>query len=146
MSLTVDSLTPETISPEIAAAPSGHRVLVIDDSVLIREAAKVALGAIGGWSVLTAASGQEGIAVAESEQPDAIVLDVVMPGMDGIAVAVCLRAAPATGSLPIVLLTAKDRPEDRERFRRLPVAGVIAKPFDVASLADELAALLGWPT
>jgi CheY-like chemotaxis protein len=119
-------------------------VLVIDDSALIREAAKVALATIGGWSVLTAASGEEGIAVAEAEHPDAILLDVVMPGLDGIAVAERLHTGPATSSIPVALLTAKDNPEDRESFRRIPVVGVIAKPFDIAGLAGELAALLGW--
>jgi CheY-like chemotaxis protein len=128
-----------------AGAPS-RNILVIDDSALIREAAKIALGTIGEWRVVTAVSGEEGIERAVSERFDAILLDVVMPGMDGIAVAERLYATPATSSLPIVLLTAHDRLEDSERFRCVPVAGVIAKPFDVAGLSQQVAELVGWPT
>lgn len=129
---------------EIPSVSSARRVLVIDDSVLIRAAVKVALGTIGGWRVITAASGEHGIALAESERPDAILLDVVMPGLDGIAVAERLNATPRTSSFPVVLMTAKDRLEDRESFARLPVAGVIGKPFAIAGLARELATLLEW--
>jgi CheY-like chemotaxis protein len=117
---------------------------VIDDSALIREAATIALEAVGGWGVLTAASGEEGLALAASERPDAILLDVVMPGMDGIAVVERLHAASSTRSLPVVLLTAKNQPEELDRLRRLQVAGIIAKPFDVARLSAQLGSLLGW--
>jgi two-component system alkaline phosphatase synthesis response regulator PhoP len=134
----------DTFPSATPAAAPGRDILVIDDSVLIREAAKVALGTIGGWRVLTAASGEEGLALASSEQPDAILLDVVMPDMDGIAVAESLQARTSTRSLPVVLLTAQDRPEDQRRLQRLPVIGMIAKPFDVANLSSQLAALLGW--
>lgn len=127
------------------AMPPGRNILVIDDSALIREAAKIALGTIGGWRIVTAVSGDEGIERAVSEQFDAILLDVVMPGMDGIAVAERLHAIPATGSPPIVLLTAHDRLQDSARFRRISTAGVIAKPFDVSDLSRQVAALLGWP-
>jgi CheY-like chemotaxis protein len=117
---------------------------VIDDSVLIREAAKIALGTIGGWQITTAASGEEGIERALSERLDAILLDVVMPGVDGLAVAERLHGIPATSSLPIVLLTAHDRLGDSERFQRLEIAGVVAKPFDISGLSREVATLLGW--
>jgi|HubBroStandDraft_6_1064221.scaffolds.fasta_scaffold05385_3 CheY-like chemotaxis protein len=127
-----------------AAAPS-RTLLVIDDSALIREAAKIALGTIGGWRVVTAVSGEEGIERAVSERFDAILLDVVMPGMDGIAVVERLHAIPATGLLPILLLTAHDRLQDSERFRRVTVAGVIGKPFDISGLSRQIAVLLGWP-
>ena len=139
--------TPAHASPgeTLTAAPT-RNVLVIDDSALIREAAKIALGAIGGWRIVTAACGEEGIERACSERFDAILLDMVMPGLDGIAVAERLHGIPATGSLPIVLLTAHERLEDSERFRRAPVVGVIAKPFDISELSRRVAELLGWPT
>jgi two-component system, OmpR family, alkaline phosphatase synthesis response regulator PhoP len=140
MSSPVDALSAEARSSEASAA---RRVLVIDDSALIREAARVALETEG-WEVLVAESGEQGIAVAESVRPDAILLDVVMPGMEGVEVAERLQAKPVTSSTRVVLLTGRDRPEDRERFERLPVAGVIAKPFDIGGLASELAAILGW--
>ena len=67
-----------------------------------------------------------------------------MPGMDGITVAERLHADPATSSLPIILLTAYDRPEDSERFRNIPIAGVIGKPFDISDLSRQVATLLRW--
>ena len=117
---------------------------MIDDSALIREAAKIALGTIGGWRISTAASGEEGIERAVSGRFDAILLDVVMPGMDGIAVAERLHAIPATSLLPIILLTAYDRLEDNLRFRNAPVAGIIEKPFNISDLAGQIVTLLGW--
>ena len=132
------------IIPEIPAATSNRSILVIDDSALIREAAKIALDAIGGWRIVTASRGEEGIERAVAERFDAILLDVEMPGMDGIAVAERLHELPATRALPIVLLTAHDRREDRERFRHAPVAGVIQKPFQLSDLARQIGALLGW--
>ena len=123
---------------------ASRRVLVVDDSSLIREAAKIALASLGGWDVLCAEGGEEALALAAAELPDAILLDVVMPGMDGIEVAERLAGTPGARACPIVLLTARDRPEDHELFGRLPIAGVITKPFDVAALADQLAETLGW--
>jgi two-component system, OmpR family, alkaline phosphatase synthesis response regulator PhoP len=136
---------PADIAPieTLVAAPI-RKILVIDDSALIREAAKIALGGIGGWQIATAASGEEGIERAVSERFDAILLDVVMPGMDGIAVAESLHAIPAMRSLPIVLLTADDRLEDDERLGRTPIAGVIAKPFKISNLSFQVTELLAW--
>jgi CheY-like chemotaxis protein len=119
-------------------------VLVIDDSALVREAARVALETIGGFDVSVAESGEQGIELAEAERPDAILLDVVMPGLDGIAVAERLSALPATSSSAVVFLTGGDRPEDRQRCESVAASGVIAKPFEIERLAGELASLLGW--
>jgi two-component system, OmpR family, alkaline phosphatase synthesis response regulator PhoP len=121
-----------------------RQILVIDDSALVREAAKIALGRIGGWQVITADSGEQGISQALSQRPDAILLDVVMPGMDGIAVAEALNGMPSLRSVPILLLTADDRIESSESFRLISVAGVINKPFDIAGLSREVTARLGW--
>jgi CheY-like chemotaxis protein len=122
-----------------------HRILVVDDSALIREAAKLALSTIGGWQTVTASCGEEGIERAVSGGFDAILLDVEMPGMDGIAVAERLQAIPATGALPIILLTAHQQIEESPRLRGVSVAGAIAKPFEMSDLAREVAALLEWP-
>jgi CheY-like chemotaxis protein len=135
----------DTSSAETLTAIPTRKILVIDDSALIREAAKIALGTIGGWRIATAASGEEGLERAVPERFDAILLDLVMPGMDGIAVAERLRATPATSATPIILLTAHDRLEDSERLQRVPVAGVIPKPFGISELSLEVAELLGWP-
>jgi two-component system, OmpR family, alkaline phosphatase synthesis response regulator PhoP len=140
-------LPDDLASSRPAAHVRGSRphVLVIDDSALVREAARVALEAIGGFHVTTAESGEQGIELAQAERPDAILLDVVMPDLDGFAVAERLTALPATSSSPVVFLTGGDRPEDRERYERVAVAGVIAKPFEIDRLASDLASLLGWP-
>jgi CheY-like chemotaxis protein len=129
---------------DTSAGEHSRTILVIDDSVLIREAAKIALGTVGGWAVTTAVCGEEGIERALSEHFDAILLDVVMPGMDGIAVVERLQAIPATSSLPIVLLTADDQLHANERFQRISPAGIIPKPFDISGLALQVATLLGW--
>jgi CheY-like chemotaxis protein len=144
MSFPPKSPPAETLPTEALAAPSSRKILVIDDSILIREAAKIALGTIGGWQITTASCGEEGIERALSERPDAILLDVVMPGIDGLTVAERLHVIPATSSLPIVLLTAHDRLDDSERFLRLSIAGVLAKPFDISGLSREVSTLLGW--
>jgi CheY-like chemotaxis protein len=123
---------------------ASRRILIVDDSSLIREVAKLALSTVEGWEVLTASSGEEGIMRARDDQPDAVLLDVVMPGLDGVATAERLAASPDTQAIPIVMLTAADRAQDRERMRRLPVAGVIAKPFELSALASQLAAVVGW--
>jgi len=96
------------------------------------------------WEVRCTASGEEAVALAAAEPPDAILLDVEMPGMDGPATVAALRAQPITARTPIVFLTAHDDPGELARLRALDVAGVLAKPFDVGTLGDELADLLRW--
>lgn len=120
-------------------------VLVIDDEDDIREVAQVSLEALGGWNVLTASSGTQGIERAVSDQPDAILLDVMMPGMDGPTTFQKLQAEEGTRRIPVIFLTAKVQAADRQRFADLGVAGVIAKPFDPMTLAGDIAALLKWP-
>lgn len=119
-------------------------VLVIDDEDDIREVAQVSLEALGGWNVLTASSGDQGIQRAASDKPDAILLDVMMPGMDGPTTFQKLQAEEATRNIPVIFLTAKVQAADRQRFAHLGVAGVIAKPFDPMTLASDMAALLNW--
>ncbi len=122
------------------------RILIVDDEDHIREVAATTLELIGGWEVLTAENGLEGIARAEAEQPDAILLDVMMPDLDGPSAFARLQAAPVTSHIPVILLTAKVQPSDRDRLRGLGVQGVIAKPFDPVTLPTEVAETLGWET
>lgn len=132
-----------TVSPGQSHTPS-RRILVVDDDDLLLEVAQMSLEVVGGWAVVTASRAQDGIVRARAEHPDAIVLDVMMAGMDGPTAAKALRADPATADIPIVLLTAKVQTADRDAFAGLPVAGVLAKPFDPMRLPADLAALLGW--
>jgi CheY-like chemotaxis protein len=121
-----------------------RRVLVVDDDPLLREVAQAALHLVGGWEVSTAQSGQQAQQQALAERPDAILLDVMMPGVDGPSTVAALRADPATSDIPIIFLTAKMTAEHQQEWRSLRLAGVIPKPFDPMTLANDMAALLGW--
>ena len=117
---------------------------MVDDEADIRIVASVALGKVGGHDVLLAASGEEALALARAERPDAIVLDVMMPGMDGPSTLEALLADPSTAGIPVVFLTAKGQAAERLRLGELGARGVIAKPFDPMTLSDEVAGAMGW--
>jgi CheY-like chemotaxis protein len=119
-------------------------VLIIDDDDDIREVAQLSIELGAGWRVLAAASGVDGASLAAAEHPDAILLDVMMPGLDGPATLERLQSIAATRSIPVIFLTAKARASERERLASLAVAGVLSKPFDPVSLPGQIADLLGW--
>jgi len=119
-------------------------LLVVDDDESIREVATMSLGLVGGWQVVTAHHGAEGLAQTERHHPDAVLLDVMMPGMDGIATFSRIRENPETADIPVILLTAKIYPGSRQEWDGLPVSGVISKPFDPMTLPGQIAELLGW--
>jgi CheY-like chemotaxis protein len=123
---------------------SSKQILVIDDEDDIREVAKLSLELVGGWEVLEAHSGAEGLATAQAEAPDAILLDVMMPEMDGAATFQKLQENPTTQKIPVIFMTAKVQAADRQRFRNLGVTSVIAKPFDPVQLPAQVSAALGW--
>ncbi len=123
---------------------TNKRILVIDDDEDIQDVALVALEVVGGWEVITASSGSEGIRLAEIERPDAILLDVMMPDLDGIATLEQLKANPATQAIPVIFLTAKVQSGDRDRFAQLDIVETIAKPFKTMLLAQQVAAILAW--
>jgi CheY-like chemotaxis protein len=123
---------------------SSRRVLIIDDEDDIREVAQVSLELVGHYQVSTAASGREGLVRARDLQPDAILLDVMMPDLDGPATLVELRADPATRDIPVLFLTAKTQTAERTRLAALGAAGVLTKPFDPLRLPTEVAAALHW--
>lgn len=120
------------------------RILVIDNEQYIQEVAKICLETVAGWEVLTASSGKEGISKAEADQPDAILLDVMMPDMDGPTTFQHLQANPATQQIPVILLTAKIQASDRRRYTELGMKAAIAKPFNPLELAGQVAAALDW--
>jgi CheY-like chemotaxis protein len=119
-------------------------VLIVDDESDIREVAQVSLEMMGGWQVITSESGRDGLAKAKSAQPDVILLDVMLPDMDGPTTFQNLQADPETSHIPVIFLTAKIQPADRMRFNNLGVTAVIAKPFDPINLAGQVAEALGW--
>ncbi|GAA2722913.1 response regulator [Cellulomonas aerilata] len=119
-------------------------VLVVDDEPDIRELVRAALEHLAGWRVLVASGGQEALALAAAEQPEAILLDVMMPGMDGPEAARRLGEDPRTRTIPVVMLTAKAMSVPDVTADPGPVVGVLAKPFDVLTLAGEVEQILGW--
>jgi CheY-like chemotaxis protein len=122
---------------------AAKRILVIDDEERIQEVVQTCLEILSGWEVLTVGSGEEGLLKAKTQQLDAILLDISLPEMDGLAIFQRLQENPATQSIPVVLLTAKVQPADRAKFSQLGVAGVIIKPFDPMQLASQVASALG---
>lgn len=121
------------------------RVLVIvDDDPDIREIATLSLEMVQGWTVIAVSSGAEALTVVAREGPDAVLLDVMMPGQDGPATLAALRAQEGTRDVPVVFLTAKAQVRERADLEALGAAGVLAKPFDPMTLGAQLAAVLGW--
>jgi CheY-like chemotaxis protein len=128
----------------VEESPVPHKVLIIDDEDDIREVAALSLESVAGWDVVTANSGSQGVARAMEHQPDAILLDVMMPGMDGPSTFRELRKHPITAKIPVLLLTAKVQSSDQRRFADLGVQAVLFKPFDPLTLSDQIAVVLGW--
>ncbi len=121
-----------------------RRILIIDDEDDIREVAALSLETVAGWTVCTANSGITGMQTAMTEQPDAILMDVMMPSMDGPTTFRQMQCTPGLSHIPVLLLTAKVQGVDQRRFAGLGVSGVLFKPFDPLTLADQMAAALGW--
>jgi len=121
-----------------------HRVLIIDDEDDIREVAALSLEATAGWTIYTASCGRDGIDVALEQKPEAILMDVMMPEMDGPTTFKEMQQIPAIAGIPVVLLTAKVQGVDQRRFAGLGVAAVLFKPFDPLTLAAQISAVLGW--
>jgi CheY-like chemotaxis protein len=122
---------------------SAKHILLVDDEQDIREVAALSLQAIGGWRVSSAADGGRAFVMALAEQPDAILLDVMMPGLDGPATFKRLQDNPQTRDIPVIFLTAKAQSADRRKFAELGVAGTLTKPFDPMTLTDQIATILG---
>ena len=121
-----------------------RQILIVDDEEDVRAIAQLGLEMGAGWNVLTADSGQEALSMAIAHQPDAILLDMMMPDMDGLTTFQKLQANSATRHIPVILLTAKVQAADRLRYAELGMIAAIAKPFNPLQLADQIAAALGW--
>ncbi|NEQ48046.1 MAG: response regulator [Leptolyngbya sp. SIOISBB] len=120
------------------------RILLIDDEVDIHRITQVGLMMEAGWELLTAQSSDEGLVIVASESVDAILLDVMMPGRDGVATLQLLQESPNTQGIPVIFLTAKAQSADRRRFYALGAQGVITKPFNPMTLASQISGFLGW--
>jgi CheY-like chemotaxis protein len=120
------------------------RVLIVDDDIGIRRIVELSLNSIAKWDVLSASSGAEGVAIAQIELPDAILLDVMMPGMNGIETFAAMQANPSTKPIPIILLTAKTKVSEQQQFNNIAIAGVITKPFKAPQLVDQIRSILNW--
>ncbi|MDZ8238622.1 MAG: response regulator [Nostoc sp. ChiQUE01a] len=119
-------------------------ILIVDDEEDVQAIAKLGLEMGAGWNVLTACSGREALNVAANFKLDVILLDMMMPDMDGRATLQQLKANPVTQSIPVILLTAKVQDSDRDTFTGLDVAAVFAKPFRPLKLAGQISEALGW--
>lgn len=121
-----------------------RKILIVDDEEDIREIAAMALQLMSGWQAVTAVSGTRGIATAQLERPDAILLDVMMPGIDGPQTFAMLRGYKELSDIPVVFLTAKTQAAEQKRLTALGAAGTLPKPFDPLTLAEDLSRVLGW--
>lgn len=119
------------------------KVLVIDDEEDVRHVAQLSLARIGGMTVLVAGSGEEGLAIARREIPDVILLDLMMPVMDGRETLHALRSSTETAAIPVMFLTASAVPGDVRRLAELGATAVILKPFDPLGLAAQVRKILG---
>ena len=121
-----------------------RRILLIEDESDIREIASLSLESVGGWEAIQAQGGQEGIATAARENPDAILLDVMMPDLDGPTTLQQLLSDERTAHIPVIFMTAKVQASELRKLSVLGARGVIAKPFDPIQLPTEIARMLGW--
>jgi two-component system, OmpR family, response regulator len=112
-------------------------VLCVDDDKVILTLFERLL-TNNGYAVVTAESGDQALEVIQQTRPDLILLDVMMPGMDGPATLAALRELPATAATPIIFMTAKIQPHEMDHYRALGSAGVIAKPFDPTTLPQKV--------
>lgn len=114
------------------------KILVIEDDPDIQQLIHLSLEFTGGYQVALASNGPEGLEKAAGENPDLILLDAMMPGMDGFEVCRRLKADPATAAIPVVFLTAKAQASEIEEGLRLGASGYLTKPFDPMRLKDEI--------
>jgi len=118
-----------------------QKILHVEDEPDIQEVTRLALEAVGGFTVKTCSSGEEALAAAAEFVPDLFLLDVMMPGMDGPSTFLALRKLPGLEKTPAIFMTAKVMESEVERFKELGALGVIAKPFDPMSLSDRIRAI-----
>jgi two-component system, OmpR family, response regulator len=124
--------------------PSLRTVLLVEDNADIRDLVEISLAELGGLVVITAASGREALDIVAHVMPDLVLLDYMLPGLDGSQIIRALQDTAATANLPVAFLTAKTQPHEVADMMALGAIGVIAKPFSPITLADQLRTL--WTT
>ena len=118
-----------------------QRLLYVEDDGDIRTIASMALEVVGGFTLQACASGAQALAAAEQFAPQLLLLDVMMPGMDGPTTLARLRELPALRDVPVIFMTAKVQASEVEQYRVLGALGVISKPFDPMALPGQVQAL-----
>lgn len=113
-----------------------QRILLVEDDPDIQAVGQLALEAVGGFTVKVCSSGSEALAQAPGFAPDLILLDVMMPGMDGMTTFAALRGKPATAKIPVIFMTAKVQVHEIAQYKQLGALGVISKPFDPMALSN----------
>lgn len=114
------------------------KVLFVDDDADLRRIGRLSLTAISRWTVLEAASGALAIELARRERPDVILLDVMMPQLNGVTAFEKLQAGQGTARIPVIFITAKTQRHEVEEYLAMGAAGVISKPFDPLSLSRQI--------
>jgi CheY-like chemotaxis protein len=122
-----------------------RRILIVDDEETIQTVAEFGIRMAAGWEVIVVSSGAEGIRTAQAKNPDVILLDIMMPGMDGITTFKALQANTATEKIPVIFLTAKAQTAEKRQFNDMGVSGVITKPFNALDLPGQISKILQWP-
>jgi two-component system OmpR family response regulator len=115
-----------------------QRILYVEDEADIQAVAKLALEMVGGFTVKVCSSGEEAMREAVAFAPDMVLLDVMMPGMDGPTTLAALRTLPSLLKVPVAFMTAKVQPQEVAHYKSLGALDVIAKPFDPMTLADKV--------
>jgi CheY-like chemotaxis protein len=120
-----------------AAAPL-TRILYVDDDVTLQMMTRLSLEKIGGFTVLVCGSGREAVEQAPAFAPDLVLLDVVMPGMDGLETLRALRGIASLGAVPVLFMTAKTQPDEIATLRAAGAADVVSKPYDPMGLSQQI--------
>jgi CheY-like chemotaxis protein len=121
--------------------PVLNKILLVEDDPDIQTVTSLALSGFGGFDVRICSSAREAVDSVEQFRPDLILLDVMMPGMDGVDALLALRARAETADVPVVFLTARVQPHEVQRYRELGSLAVIPKPFEPTALADTIRAI-----
>ena len=123
---------------------SHKRLLIIDDDEAIQLIVKFGINIATEWEVISASAGNLGIEIAKRELPDAILLDVMMPGIDGIATCRALQTDRITANIPVILMTATIQAAQSSQFHDLGISGIITKPFNSLDLPAQISKILNW--